>query len=299
MTWIYITIAAAFFQNIRSTLQKHLKGEMNTTAATFVRFGFGLPFAFLYWLFFYLYTGEHVPRIQTHFWFWVCVGALAQIAATFLLLHLFAYRNFTVGTAYSRTEPAQTAIFALVFFGEQLSSGGILAIAVSILGVMLISVARTQMTLRSILTSLLSRTALIGLASGTLFGLAAVSYRASALAVDHPLFFMQAATTLCVGILLQTIVMLSWIIMREPEQLTKIKHAWKVSAVVGFVGATASFGWFSAFALQQAALVKVVAQVEMLFTYASSIFFFKESINRTEVIGCILITAGIILLVLL
>ena len=41
--------------------------------------------------------------------------ALAQIGATFLLIHLFSYRNFAVGTAYSRTEPAQAAIFALAF----------------------------------------------------------------------------------------------------------------------------------------------------------------------------------------
>ncbi len=299
MTWIYITIAAAFFQNIRSTLQKHLKGEMNTTAATFVRFGFGIPFALLYLTVLYFYTGETLPTIQSHFWFWVCVAGLAQIAATFLLLHLFAYRNFAVGTAYSRTEPAQTAVFALVFFGEVLSFGGIVAIAVSIIGVMVISVARTEITFSSVLTSIFSRTALIGLASGTLFGLAAAGFRAATLAVDHPLFFMQAATTLVIGIILQSTIMLLWIVMREPEQLANIKRAWKVSVIVGFVGATASFGWFSAFALQQAALVKVVAQIEMLFTFASSVFFFKEKINRPEIIGCILITTGIILLVLL
>ena len=46
--WIPITIAAAFLQNLRSTAQKHLKGVMGTTGATFVRFGFGLPFATLF-----------------------------------------------------------------------------------------------------------------------------------------------------------------------------------------------------------------------------------------------------------
>lgn len=51
-TWILITISAAFLQNIRSVLQKHLKGALSTTGATFVRFAFGVPFAFLYlfWL---------------------------------------------------------------------------------------------------------------------------------------------------------------------------------------------------------------------------------------------------------
>ena len=39
--WIPITIAAAFLQNVRSTLQKYLKGRIGTTGATFVRFGYG------------------------------------------------------------------------------------------------------------------------------------------------------------------------------------------------------------------------------------------------------------------
>ena len=46
--WIPITVAAAFLQNLRSAAQKHLKGVMGTTGATFVRFGFGLPFALLF-----------------------------------------------------------------------------------------------------------------------------------------------------------------------------------------------------------------------------------------------------------
>ena len=46
--WVLITVAAAFLQNVRSAMQKHLKGRMGTTGATFVRFGFGVPFALLY-----------------------------------------------------------------------------------------------------------------------------------------------------------------------------------------------------------------------------------------------------------
>ena len=67
--------------------------------------------------------------------------------------------------------------------------------------------------------------------------------------------------------------------------------------MVGFVRATATFGWFAAFTLQQAALVKVVAQVEMLFSFAASIFLFREAIKRTEVLGSLLIVFSIIWLI--
>lgn len=297
--WIIITIVAAFFQNIRSTLQKYLKGYMGTTGATFVRFGFGLPFALFFWFVAMKLTGGELPNLVGEFWFWACIAAVAQILATFMLLQTFSFRNFAVGTAYSRTEPAQTALFAFLLFGEKLSTGAIIAIAISITGVLLISVARTEITWRSLLTSVFAKVALLGLASGTLFGLAAVGYRAAALAVEHSEFFIQSSTTLVFAIALQTLIMLVWMFFKERGEFGKIVKAWKPALLVGFAGATASFGWFTAFTLQQAALVKVVAQIEMLFTFASSIFFFREKINRPEIIGCLLITAGIVLLVLL
>ena len=46
--WIPITIAAAFFQNLRSALQKHLKSQLTTAGATYVRFFYAWPFAIFY-----------------------------------------------------------------------------------------------------------------------------------------------------------------------------------------------------------------------------------------------------------
>jgi drug/metabolite transporter (DMT)-like permease len=296
--WIPITIAAAFLQNIRSALQKHLKGRMGTTGATFVRFGFGLPVAAFYVLFMTGLTGAPVPGPTGEFLIWVSVGALAQICATFLLIHLFSFRNFTVGTAYSRTEPAQAALFGLLFLGETVSSRTLIAISISVVGVMLISVARSVFSPAALVTSVLTRTAGIGILSGTLYGVAGVAFRAASLSLGYPNFMMQAGVTLLWAIALQTAVMLAWMLWRDRAELGRVRAAWKTSAVVGLVGATASFGWFMAMTLQQAAVVKALAQIEMIFTFASSVFFFREHINRLEIAGCVLIVAGIVVLVL-
>jgi drug/metabolite transporter (DMT)-like permease len=48
--------------------------------------------------------------------------------------------------------------------------------------------------------------------------------------------------------------------------------------------------------LQNAAVVKALAQVEMLFTFGTSVFFFHEKINRYEIAGCLLIVSGIVVL---
>ncbi len=298
--WIGITLVSAFLQNLRSTFQKHLKKSMGTTGATFVRFGFGMPFALVYLAILHFGLARPLPSINGDFVLWSAIGSMTQIGATFLLVHLFSFRNFAVGTAYSRTEPAQAALFALVFVGESVSAGTLLAIAISVSGVMLISVARTALSPVSIITSVFSRIAGIGLASGALFGLSSVAYRSASLSIASSLpapdAVMQASFTLVVVIVTQTVAMLIWILLREREELARIAKAWKPGIAVGFVGATASFGWFTAMTLQQAAIVKALAQVEMLFAFASTVFVFKEKINRLELMGCLLIVLGVLAL---
>ena len=43
--WIGITLAAAFLQNLRSMLQKHLKARLSSLGATAIRFFFAMPLA--------------------------------------------------------------------------------------------------------------------------------------------------------------------------------------------------------------------------------------------------------------
>ena len=296
--WIPITLVAAFLQNIRSSLQKYLKGRMGTTGATFVRFGFGMPFVLVLVGILHFYSGYAFPPIGPRFLVWVTVGALSQIAATFVLVHLFSFRNFAVGTAYSRTEPVQAAILGLIFLGEGISKPAVAAIAISMVGVMLISVARDKFSLTALITSLGQRIAVLGLISGAFFGLSAVSYRAASLALAGPNFIMQGAVTLAFSISIQTMTMMIWMYLREPDQFALIRKAWRSSLIVGIVGATASFGWFTAMTLQNAAIVKALAQVELIFTFATTVFFFREKINRLEVLGCLFVVAGILVLVL-
>lgn len=296
--WIPITIVAAFLQNVRSSLQKYLKGRMGTTGATFVRFGFGMPFVYVLVAILHYYVGYSLPELSARFLIWVAIGALAQIGATFTLIHLFSFRNFAVGTAYSRTEPVWAAIFGLIFIAETIGGSAIAAIAISMIGVMLISVARDKFSLSALVTSLGQPIAVLGLISGAGFGLSAVSYRAASLALAGPNFIMQGAVTLLFSITIQTLTMLCWMLLREPEQFSLIRKAWRPSLIVGMAGATASFGWFTAMTLQNAAIVKALAQVELIFTFATTVFFFQEKINRLEAIGCSLVAAGILVLVL-
>ena len=296
--WIPITVAAAFFQNLRSALQRHLKGRLSTTGATFSRFAYAAPLALVYVAALAALTGHELPAPNPTFIVYAVVGGLAQITATALLLYSFSFRNFAVGTTYSKTETVQTAVFGIVILGDPLGIGAAAAIVISLVGVMASSVARTRMTFLGLLTSLAERPALIGIASGAFFGLSAISYRGASLSLGEHGFLIRAAYTLACVTVFQTLVMAIYMRLREPGQVSAVLRAWRVSAWAGITGMIASACWFTAMTIQNAAYVRALGQIELVFTFAASIFLFREWPNRAEVIGILLVIAGILLLLL-
>ncbi len=298
MLWIPLTIAAAFLQNVRSALQKSLKGRLGTTGATFVRFVYALPVAVAYYIGLILATDLAVPMPNITFTLYVVLGGLAQIAATGLLVSLFDKRSFAVGTTYSKTETVQAAIFAIIFLGESVSRAAALGIAVSLAGVLTLSTARKPAAGLAQINTWGGKPALVGLGSGAAFGVAAVSYRGASLSLGGEGFIMQAALTLLCVLAFQTVVMALYMAWRMPSELRACMRAWRPAMWVGVSGALASAGWFSAMTLQNAALVRALGQVELVFTLAASVIFFHERILRAELVGIGLVTLGILILLL-
>lgn len=295
--WIPLTVAAAFLQNLRSSLQKHLTAELGTQGATYVRFLYGLPVAGVVLLVLTGASGLPLPAPNARFLLFCAAGGLAQIAGTVLLLALFRLRNFAVGTTYAKTETVQAALVGTLVLGELPSLGAALGIVVSLAGVLAISAAQTRVGARGLLASLGERPALLGLASGAAFGLAAVCYRAAALSLGAPGFLAPATFTLVAVLAIQTAAMTAWLALRAPALLRGALRQWRVAAWTGVAGGLASVGWFSAMTLQNAAYVRAVGQVELLFAFASSALLFRERTSLGELLGVALVVAGILLLV--
>ncbi len=293
--WIIISIGAAFLQNLRSALQKSLKAELSNWGATAARFVFAAPLAAAIVFGLSVYRETPPPAPAALFFVYGSVGALAQISATALLLHLFSFRNFVVGTIFSKTETIQSAILGFILLSETLTGDAILAIAVSMMGLLLLSLPQSGFTRRN----WIDKTALLGLASGACFAIAGVSYRAASLSLPSGDFLIRASLTLCFVTLLQALLMIAFLKLREPGQLSRLFKAWRISALAGVAGGLASLGWFAAMTLQQAVLVKAVGQIEIVFSFAASVLFFRESIRTREIFGITLISLGILLLVLL
>jgi len=297
--WIPITIAGAFFQNARSAMQKHLAGSLTTLGATYVRFLYALPFAILYVAGLHFWGDMSLPTPNGLFIVYTLLGSFTQITFTFFLIWLFSFRNFAVGTTYTKTEVIQIAILGFLILGDTLTLVSGLAIVIAVIGVLVLSAGQTKVTAANLLVSLTEKPTLIGLASGAFLGASVVFFRGAGLALDYDgNFAMRAAYALACALIVQTVGMGLFLAVRERHSLIAVLVHWRWSLATGIVGVLTSMCWFTAFVLQNAAYVRALGQVELVFTFAASVFFFGERTNRVEIFGIMLVVVGIVILIL-
>lgn len=290
--WIPITIAAAAMQTLRFVLQKQLSGsELSAAGATFARFLFAAPLACLAALISLRAGGQPLPRPGAGFWGFVLMGGIAQILATFLTVALFGMRNFAVGIAFTKTETVQVALFSAAILGEPVAPAGWLAIALGLIGVLFLSRSPEPGA------PLFGRPAVYGVLAGGLFGLSAIGYRGATVAIDSLPFLSRALVALAAATVLQSLVMAVWLAWREPGQIRRVANGWRRTALVGLTGMLGSLGWFTAFSLQNAAIVRALGQVEIVFTLMASVLVFHERLRRREAVGIGLVIGSLIVLV--
>ena len=246
MLWIPITVFAALAQTIRNAAQRHLVTDLGTLGATLVRFLYGLPFALAWLVSVAITSGGSIPTLPISFFAWCALGGVSQIAGTALLLRTMRERNFAVGVAYSKTEVVQVAFFSLILLGDPLNLRSALAVASGTVGVLLLAPADPQRPFASLVEGLSSRSALLGIACGAGFAMAAVAFRAATQVVGGSSWVMNAAFTVVVAQALQTLVLGAWLWFRSPAVVVRTLRAWRVSLFAGFMGAAASAAWFTA-----------------------------------------------------
>jgi drug/metabolite transporter (DMT)-like permease len=200
-------------------------------------------------------------------------------------------RSFVVTIAYIKTEAIQAAIFGLIFLGDPLTIGMVVAILGATAGVVTMSLKGKGAMEGGY------RPVALGLFSGAVFAISAVGYRGAILALGLPSFLLAATLTLAIGLILQAGLLTLYLALRDRAVLTAIARAWRPSLFAGFMGATASEFWFLAFALTSVANVRTLALVEVLFAQAITIFAFKQATTKRDALGIALIVAGVLLLI--
>jgi len=220
------------------------------------------------------------------------VGALMQTMATALMLLSMQDRSFVVTIAFTKTEPVIIAILSIVILREVPTPMTALAIVVATAGVLLMSLPpRSAGAERPGL-----KAALIGLASGACFGFSATGYRVSMVGLESSSFILTASVTMVMGLMIQCVTILAWLLLRDRALLGAIIRNWRPSLLAGFMGALATQFWFLAFAITNPIRVRTLALVEVPFAQVVSRRIFKQRMSHAEIAGMALIVAGVVLL---
>lgn len=295
--WVFITVAAALAQTFRFMLQKQLKlAGLSTGGATFARFVFSAPLVvILVWCYSGV-SGQGIPSMPGRFWVFAMTGGAAQILATMCVVAIFSHRNFAVGITFKKTEVVMSVIVSFLILGEGVGLVGGAAIGLGLAGVLLLS--DQPASTGRFATRIFNRAAGFGLASGMFFAVSAVGYRGASLALESGDTALRAGTTLAVVTACQTLALAAWLAWHERGQITQVFGAWRVAGLVGFASMIGSFCWFSAFTLQNVAYVNALGQIELIFSIAVSMLFFREKISQREYGGIALLTLGILVLIL-
>ena len=209
--------------------------------------------------------------------------------------YLYQFSNFVIGTSLSKTEVIQIVLLEFLILGDKLSPIVIMGILISTIGIIIFSVKDVKLFFKG----LTSKTTLVGLLSGFLLGLSVVLFRGAALSLENiQSNFDKALITLFFGLCIQSLILTIYLIIFEKKQFKKLSQNKFQCLSAGLCGFFATLSWFYAFTLIQGSMVRAIGQIELLFSYFSSKYFFKEKTNKIELFGILVFVSGVIIILL-
>jgi len=296
--WLPASLLGGLFQAWRTALQQRLRAELSVSGAGLVRYLYGLPFAVAFaagWL-----AIQHmpIPAFTSAFAGFAVAGAVTQMAGTILLIMAFGHRGFVVGTAFSKTEAVQAALVTALFLGERLPLLAWIGIVSGVAGVLTLALAGRGVSGREILRALGQPAALCGLGAGSMFALAAIAVKLATAELEGVDLIGSALVTLVLVMAIQTALHLAWVTVRDRDTLRAVFRQWRTSSQVGLLSALGSGCWYIGFAAAPAALVRVVGQVEVIFTIGFAHYYLREPVRWHEIAGLLLVVGGVVMALL-
>lgn len=293
--WLPASLLGGLLQAWRTALQQRLRAELSISGAGLVRYLYGLPFAFgLAWVWLWLQNVD-VPSLGVEFLGLAATGGIAQMAGTILLIMAFGHRGFVVGTAFSKTEAVQAALVTALFLDEHLPLLAWAGIVLGVAGVLTLALVGRGVTARQILLALRQPAAICGLGAGSMFACAAIAIKLATAQLAGVDLISSALVTLVVVMTIQSGLHIAWVVARDRGTFYAVIRSWRTSTQVGLLSALGSACWYIGFAAAPAALVRIVGQVEVIFTIAFAHFYLREPVRWHEAVGLIFVALGVVL----
>jgi drug/metabolite transporter (DMT)-like permease len=257
-----------------------------------VRFVYGLPFAALFLAGALALAQASLPRLDPEALAWTLGGAICQIGGTAMMLVVMHRRAFGVAYAYIKTEPVIVALLGVVLLGDLLPPLAWVATGVVTAGVIVASVKPGEYS------RLLSEGGMIfaGIVSGALYGISSIAFRGGIEALGEGGFVVRSLTILVTSLVIQSVLLGSWLALRDRPAFLGSLREWRQSIGAGFAGAASSACFFTAFALTPASNVRTMALIELPIVALASGRLTGQKMARHEIAGLAIVMGGVALL---
>ncbi len=296
-TWLIATLAAAGLQVWRTALQQRLRGVLTPNGAGFVRYAFGTPWS-VGAVLFMLATGTALRTPTVGFFAFAAIAGVAQILGTNCLIRAFALRDFTIGTAYSKTEALQAALLSVFALSESLPWHGWVGILVSLSGVIVLAVRGDWRAVQKIFGAAGDPAMFAGIGAGAGFAVTGVCLKKASQSLGEGQPIVRALMTLAAMNTIQLVINGVWLLLANPREFAAIRASLRMSAFVGLLSVMGSAGWAIANTLQKVAIVRTVGQVDLVLAFLVGRFAFHEQRRMSEYAGSALVVLGVILVLL-
>jgi drug/metabolite transporter (DMT)-like permease len=283
--WFGLALLAAFFQVLRNMSMKHLGATLDDTVNVWGRFTFLLPFiaGFVLW--------QGVPPLQPGFWLYVCLFGVAQTAATLSLAQALRLSDISIVTALWKLSLLFLVIFAFVSLGEVPSPLGLVGVLVSMVGVYVLNIQKSRLSVWAPLRELFVDRGL----RYTL--LAALLYAPSVVLIKQVIIRSDAYFANLMAYSAASLIILPLALRRSAKQFLQIPRHWPSFVGMGLFACLASVCHSLAYQLTLTSYVEAVKQAEVLFALGIGYMVFHERERVWEILpGSLIILAGMVLL---
>ena len=296
--WVITTLIATTLQTLRNAFSKKISKTVSSDGVSLARFLYALPVMVIIYFVARQFWGD-VEIMSNSFFFYAFLFAIFQALATFFLAELFHYKNFAVSVTLIKTEVIFLAILGILFLGEQIVPLGWLGIAISLLGLIIASLAKAKIELKNIKEAFKGKGVYFGVSSAISFAIAIVLIKHAMTLLSADILIMRPIFALLIVLMMQVSFMFPIAYFKNKSGVIAILKNPLFPALSGLSSAFASVFWFWAYAIANVTYVKVVGQVEFIIGVLISLIFFKEKIYKNEYIGMALIVLGVIILILI
>ena len=283
--WFVLALLSALFQVLRNISMKHLGHELDDIINVWGRFTFLLPFVAV------ASAWHGMPELKAGFWPCVIGFGVTQSIATLSLSKALKLSGIAIVTSLWKLSLLFLVVFAYVTLDETPSAAGLAGVLLSTVGVYLLNVQKSRISVWTPLRELL-------VDPGLRYTLAAAFFYAPSvvlvklLILRSDVYFANLS-----GYLAASLMVLPLALNRSAAHFRAIPRHGSAFVAMGLCASLTSISHSLAYELTLTSYVEAVKQTEILFALAAGYLVFNERARVRAILpGSLTIMAGMVLL---